>query len=642
MVQSLAYDRQNPSLRRPTFGRWLAPVSQMSNSTVVLGISAFYHDAAAAVVRDGEIVAAAQEERFTRVKHDPGFPRHAIEYCLREAKVEAHDLAAVAFYEKPLTKFERLLETYLAYAPAGFSSFRQALPAWLKQKLHLPRVLDRGLGGAYGGRYVFPEHHESHAASAFFPSPFEEAAILTLDGVGEWATAACGVGRGNRVELTHELRFPHSLGLLYSAFTYYTGFKVNSGEYKLMGLAPYGTPRYAQRILDDLLDLKADGSFRMDLRYFNYCQGLTMTSERFHRLFGGPPRQPESPVTERDMDLAASIQVVTEDIVLRMVRHLHARTGLRRLCLAGGVALNCVANGRVLREGPFDEVWIQPAAGDAGGALGAALFVWHQLMGHERRPAAADSMKGALLGPAFDEAHTRAALDRLGVRYREYDEDGLLDRVVTLLREEKVVGRFDGRMEFGPRALGNRSILGDARSARMQSVMNLKIKFRESFRPFAPSVLEDRAAGYFELDEGVASPYMLLVADVRPEQRVNGDGRAAHLKGLDLLKAQRSLIPAITHVDYSARVQTVSRERHPGYYRLIERFRQATGCPVVINTSFNVRGEPIVCTPEDAVNCFLNTGMDALAVGRFLLLKEEQPAALLGRQDEYLKAFKLD
>ena len=614
----------------------------MSKPTVVLGISGFYHDAAAAIVCDGDIVAAAQEERFTRVKHDPGFPQLAIEYCLREAGVAPEALDAVAFYEKPLTKFDRLLETYLSYAPAGFASFRQAMPVWLKQKLHLPRVMDRGLKGRYQGRYVFPEHHESHAASAFFPSPFEEAAILTIDGVGEWATAACGVGRGNRIELTQELRFPHSLGLLYSAFTYYTGFRVNSGEYKLMGLAPYGEPRYADVIFEKLIDLKADGSFRMDLSYFNYCQGLTMTSERFHQLFGGPPRQPESPVTDRDMDLAASIQVVTEEIILRMVRHLHRQTGMKNLCLAGGVALNCVANGRVLREGPFEDLWIQPAAGDAGGALGAALVVWHQLMGRERRPQPADSMKGALLGPAFSDDQIKAVLDGLGACYHYYDDDTMLDRVVALLGEEKVVGRLQGRMEFGPRALGSRSILGDARSTKMQSVMNLKIKFRESFRPFAPSVLQEHVSEYFEMAPGVESPYMLLVADVRPEKRVDGDARGAGLKGMALLKAKRSVVPAITHVDYSARVQTVERERHAAYHKLISRFRDATGCPVIINTSFNVRGEPIVCSPEDALNCFLNTGMDALVLEHFLLLKPEQPEGLLSNQEEYLKAFKLD
>jgi carbamoyltransferase len=614
----------------------------MSTRTLILGISAFYHDSAAAILSDGDIVAAAQEERFTRVKHDHGFPQHAIEYCLREAKATADDIQVVAFYEKPLTKFERLLETYFSFAPAGFQSFRQALPLWLKQKLHLPRVMDRGLGGRYKGRYVFPEHHESHAASAFYPSPFEEAAILTLDGVGEWATAACGVGRGNRIELTKELRFPHSLGLLYSAFTYYTGFRVNSGEYKLMGLAPYGEPRYADLILERLLDLKDDGSFRMDMSYFNYCQGLTMTSAKFHALFGGPPREPESPVTERDMDLAASIQAVTEKIVGRMARRLHEETGMKNLCLAGGVALNCVANGRILREGPFENLWIQPAAGDAGGALGAALLVWHQLMGRERKPNATDSMKGALLGPAYTDDRIKSVLDRVGARYHYLDDDAMLDRIVGLLCDEKVVGRFQGRMEFGPRALGNRSILGDARSEKMQSVMNLKIKFRESFRPFAPSVLIEDTPEYFEMDPGVESPYMLLVANVRPEKRVDGGAERTGLKGMDLLYMKRSVVQAITHVDYSARVQTVDPRRHAPYHGLIRRFKEKTGCPVIINTSFNVRGEPIVGSPEDALNCFLNTGMDALALEHYLLLKTEQPEGLAGDRAKYLKAFKLD
>jgi carbamoyltransferase len=614
----------------------------MSTRTLILGISAFYHDSAAAILSDGDIVAAAQEERFTRVKHDFGFPQHAIEYCLREAKATPDDIQVVAFYEKPLTKFERLLETYFSFAPAGFRSFRHALPSGLKQKLHLPRVMDRGLGGRYKGRYVFPEHHESHAASAFYPSPFEEAAILTLDGVGEWATATCGIGRGNRIELTKELRFPHSLGLLYSAFTYYTGFRVNSGEYKLMGLAPYGKPRYADLILERLLDLKDDGSFRMDMSYFNYCQGLTMTSAKFHALFGGPPREPESPVTERDMDLAASIQSVTEEIISRMARRLHEETGMKNLCLAGGVALNCVANGRVLREGPFENLWIQPAAGDAGGALGAALLVWHQLMGRERTPKATDSMKGALLGPAYTDDQIKGVLDRVGARYHCLDDEAMLDRVVSLLCDEKVVGRFQGRMEFGPRALGNRSILGDARSEKMQSVMNLKIKFRESFRPFAPSVLIEDTPEYFEMDAGVESPYMLLVADVQPAKRLDGGAKREGLTGMDLLYTKRSVVQAITHVDYSARVQTVDPRRHAPYHALIRRFKEKTGCPVIINTSFNVRGEPIVCSPEDALNCFLNTGMDALVLEHYLLLKTEQPESLARDQAGYLKAFKLD
>jgi carbamoyltransferase len=608
----------------------------------ILGISAFFHDSAAALVCDGEVIAAAQEERFTRRKHDHQLPVNAIAYCLREADVAAHELDHVVFFEKPLAKFDRLLETYLAFAPRGFASFREAMPLWLRHRLWIPRELDKGIGRRRKDRYVFLEHHESHAASAFYPSPFEEAAILTIDGVGEWATATCGVGRGNRIELTQELRFPHSLGLLYSAFTYYAGFKVNSGEYKLMGLAPYGEPTHADVIFEKLLDLKEDGSFRLDLSYFNYCQGLTMTSERFHRLFGGPPRQPESPVTQRDMDLAASIQVVTEEIVRRMVGHLHRQTGMKNLCLAGGVALNCVVNGRLLHEGPFEHLWIQPAAGDAGGALGAALFVWHQLMGHQRRPQPTDSMKGALLGPAFSDTEIKAVLDRVGACYHYCDDKTMRERVVKLLVEEKVVGRLQGRMEFGPRALGNRSILGDARSTNMQSVLNRKIKFRESFRPFAPSVLQESASEYFEFAPGAESPYMLLVADVRPEKRVDGEPQRAGLKGLDLLKAKRSVIPAITHVDYSARVQTVTRDRHTAYHQLISDFQRATGCPVIINTSFNVRGEPIVCSPQDALTCFLNTEMDALMMEHYLLLKPEQPKGLLGHREKHLQAFTLD
>ena len=610
-------------------------------STTILGISAFYHDSAAAIVRDGAIVAAAQEERFTRKKHDQAFPQHAVEYCLREAGVRPEDVTYVAFYEKPLVKFERLLETYLAFAPQGFASFRKALPLWLREKLHLTREMDRGLGGRYRGRYVFLEHHESHAASAFFPSPFSEAAILTVDGVGEWATATYGTGRGNRIDLTHELRFPHSLGLLYSAFTYYTGFQVNSGEYKVMGLAPYGEPRYRNLILDHLLDLKADGSFRLDLRYFNYCQGLTMTSERFHELFGGRPRRPESPLAQREMDLAASVQAVTEEVMARICAHLHKETGLEHLCLAGGVALNCVANGRILRDGPFKKLWIQPAAGDAGGALGAALFVWHQLLGHERDGAAIDRQKGSLLGPRFENDDIKAFLDRTGCTYHHLTGEALDECVANLLASDKVIGRFQGRMEFGPRALGNRSIIGDARSEAMQTVMNLKIKFRESFRPFAPSVLQERVSDYFEMCSDVESPYMLLVAGVEARRRVapeNGNG----LRGLALLKQKRSIVPAITHVDYSARVQTVDATRNPAYHQLLRHFEARTGCPVIINTSFNVRGEPIVGSPEDAFRCFMNTDMDALVLEDFVLIKSEQPAGLAQDRDKYLRSFKLD
>ena len=611
-------------------------------STTILGISAFYHDSAAALVRDGEIVAAAQEERFTRKKHDADFPRHAVRYCLDAAGMRAEDLTYVAFYEKPLLKFERLLETYLAFAPQGFPSFLKAMPLWLREKLHLQRELDRGLDGRFTGRYVYTEHHESHAASAFFPSPFADAAILTVDGVGEWATATTGVGHGHTIALTEELRFPHSLGLLYSAFTAYTGFQVNSGEYKLMGLAPYGEPRYRDVILDRLLDLKPDGSFRMDLSYFNYCQGLTMTSARFHELFGGPPRLAESPITQRDMDLAASVQVVTEEIVQRMCRHLHKETGLRNLCLAGGVALNCVANGRVLKHGPFETLWIQPAAGDAGGALGAALFVWHQLLGQPREAAPADRQHGSLLGPAFSNEEIRAFLDRTGAVYEYLPDEALLDRVASLLAGEKVIGRFQGRMEFGPRALGNRSIIGDARSETMQSVMNLKIKFRESFRPFAPSVLRERASDYFDMTPDTESPYMLLVAGVQPRHLVPSGGADGDLHGLDLLKRKRSTVQAITHVDSSARVQTVDAGRNDAYYRLLKRFEEKTGCPVIINTSFNVRGEPIVGSPEDAFRCFMNTGMDVLVLENCLLLKSAQPASLAGDRKAYLDSFALD
>jgi carbamoyltransferase len=608
--------------------------------TAVLGISAYYHDSAAALVVDGEIVAAAQEERFTRVKHDHAFPTHAIGYCLEEGGFGPGDLDYVGFYDKPFLKFERLLETYLAFAPVGFASFLKAMPLWLNRKLHLPREIRRELDGAYRRRIVFAEHHESHAASAFFPSPFEEAAIMTLDGVGEWATASWGVGRGNRVELSHELRFPHSLGLLYSAFTYFTGFKVNSGEYKLMGLAPYGEPRYAGLILDRLLDLADDGSFRLNLEYFNYCQGLTMTSRRFDRLFGGPPRPPESELTQREMDLAASIQAVTEEIMLRMARHVHSETGLADLCLAGGVALNCVGNGRILREGPFERIWVQPAAGDAGGALGVALFIWHQLLGNQRRPVLPDGQLGSLLGPAFDDAAISAFLESSGAVAHHLPDEAELDRrIVELVEGENVVGLFQGRMEFGPRALGCRSIIGDARSPTMQSVMNLKIKYRESFRPFAPIVLAEHAADWFDLAGGQDSPYMLIVSLVAESRRLPVDESGA--VGLAKLKLARSRVPAITHVDGSARVQTVDRERFPRLHRLMTRFYERTGCPVLINTSFNVRGEPIVCSPEHAYHCFMGTEMDVLVLGNHLLLKSEQPTRELDRE-AYLARFELD
>lgn len=611
--------------------------------TAILGISAFYHDSAAALLVDGEVVAAAQEERFTRKKHDYGFPTQAIEYCLDHAGLSAADLDYVGFYDKPLLKFERLLETYLSYAPSGFRSFLKAMPLWLKQKLFLPREIRKGLHQEYKRRVVFTEHHESHAASAFFPSPFEEAAILTIDGVGEWTTVSLGVGRENHVELTHELRFPHSLGLLYSAFTYFCGFRVNSGEYKLMGLAPYGEPRYVDLIQDHLLDLKEDGSFRLDMSYFNYCQGLTMTSGKLHRLFGGPPRTMEGPLTEREMDIAASIQKVTENVMLKMVQHAHQVTGMKNLCLAGGVALNCVGNGRVLREGPFDEVWIQPAAGDAGGALGVISFIWHQLLDNPRTPVAHDSQSGSLLGPEFSDAQVREFLDTQGAVYETHMQwDALYDRAAQLLASEKVVGWMQGRMEFGPRALGARSILGDARSREMQSVMNLKIKFRESFRPFAPSVLETSVSDYFEMDPGQSSPYMLLVAPVQPSKRVDSSGDAEPARGLDKLKECRSVVPAITHVDYSARVQTVDAEHAPRFHGLLTRFHELTGSPMVINTSFNVRGEPIVCTPEDAYRCFMATNMDVLVMEHIVLLKENQPNAEEHESDSYLSQFNLD
>lgn len=609
--------------------------------TVILGISAFFHDAAAALVVDGRIVAAAQEERFSRVKHDPSFPVHAIRYCLEAAGLTPDRIDLVVFHDKPLLKVDRLIETYLGFAPRGFRSFRHAVPEWLGGKMDVTRQVRRHLPG-YRRRVLFTRHHEAHAASAFFPSPFPEAAVLTIDGVGEWATASWGTGRENQIRLERVLRFPHSLGLLYSAFTYHCGFRVNSGEYKLMGLAPYGEPVFADAILRHLVDLKADGSFRLDLSYFDYCAGLTMTSRRFDRLFGGPPRKPETPIEQRHMDMAASIQVVTETVLLRMARHVHERTGMRHLCLAGGVALNCVANGRLLREGPFEDLWIQPAAGDAGGALGAALFAWHQVMGNPRPAPDGDAQQGSLLGPSFDEDEIRVFLDGVGARYRLLDEDALLDEVAALLDGEKVVGWFAGRMEFGPRALGFRSILGDARSPRMQSRMNRKIKFRESFRPFAPSVLADRAGDWFGLAPGRDSPYMLLTANVRTERMRPVPPEQAGARGLDMLLACRSEIPAVTHVDGSARLQTVDAVRHGRYHRLLRRFEERTGCPVVINTSFNVRGEPIVCRPADAWQCFLGTNMDALVLERFLLLREDQPQATEHAVDDYLARFQLD
>jgi len=603
----------------------------------ILGISAFYHDSAACLIDDGKIVAAAQEERFTRKKHDFSFPAHAIAYCLEEAGIEACDLDYVAFYDKPFLKFERILETYLTYAPAGIGSFIKAIPLWIKQKLWMKDLIHQEID--YEGKILFPEHHESHAASAFFPSPFQEAAFLTIDGVGEWATASFGVGSDNKIEIKAEINFPHSLGLLYSAFTYYTGFKVNSGEYKLMGLAPYGEPKYKDLILSELIDLKDDGSFRLNMKYFNYCAGLTMTNGKFHQLFGGPPRKPESRLEQRHMDLARSIQDVTEEVVLRMARHIHRETGQKNLCLAGGVALNCVANGRILREGPFDQIWIQPAAGDAGGALGAALLVWYQYLGNERTAGTGkDFQAGSYLGPEFGNGKILEYLEGLGIEYTELSDEEIPERVADLIADQKVVGWFQGRMEFGPRALGSRSILGDARSPKMQETINLKIKFRESFRPFAPTVLEERISDYFEIDR--PSPYMLLVAQVKKEICRDLTDQEACRTGLAKLQIERSKIPAVTHVDYSARIQSVSVEDNPMYHRMIKTFEQKHGCPVIINTSFNVRGEPIVCTPEDAYLCFMRTNMDYLILGNYLLEKKDQKP--LEKDIDWLKEFELD
>lgn len=594
--------------------------------TSILGISAFYHDSAATLVVDGEIAAAAEEERFSRKKHDSSFPTQAIRYCLEKGGIGPDDVDYVGFYDKPLLTFDRLIETYLSFAPRGFSSFLRAIPAWLKQKLRLPREIRAGMGRRRG-RVLFANHHESHAASAFFPSPFDEAAILTFDGVGEWATAAIGVGRGNRIEMKEELRFPHSLGLLYSAFTYYTGFTVNSGEYKLMGLAPYGEPAYRDLILEHLIDRKEDGSFRLDMSYFNYCAGLTMTSEKFHRLFGGPPRSPDAKLTQRDMDLAASIQSVTEEIILAAGAHVHRLTGQRCLCLAGGVALNCVANGRLLREGPFEKIWIQPAAGDSGGSLGTALLIWHQLLGRERRPRPEDSQRGSLLGPAFSDEAIREFLDGIGATFRRIDDDGdLCEHIAEHLTRGKVVGWFQGPMEFGPRALGSRSILGDARSPGMQAIMNRKVKFREGFRPFAPAVLRERAHEHFEVPPGGDSPYMLLVADVREDKRrpLTVEEKAA--RGIDRRDIVRSEIPAVTHVDFSARIQTVDAERHGLYRRLLETFHRRTGCPVLVNTSFNLGWEPIVLTPRNAYETFMSCDIDVLCMGHHVLAKPDQRA----------------
>lgn len=611
----------------------------------ILGISAYYHDSAAALVDSGKIVAAAQEERFTRKKHDSRFPKLAIEYCLKEANADLDEISAVVFYDKPLVKFERLLETYLSYAPHGLRSFLMAMPVWLKEKLFLKSTLKKELKALMRDKkcplpkLLFAEHHQSHAASAFFPSPFEKAAVLCLDGVGEWATTSVWLGDKNRLTPQWEIEFPHSLGMLYSAFTYYTGFKVNSGEYKLMGLAPYGEPKYVDLIYSKLIDLKDDGTFRLNMEYFNYAVGLTMTHSKFNELFGGPPRKPEGKVTQREMDLARSVQVVTEEVVLRLARTIQKEHGTDALCLAGGVALNCVANGRLLREGPFKKIWIQPAAGDAGGALGAALSGWYEYFGNSRAcESEADQMKGSYLGPAFQDSEIQSAFDSIGAKYHRLTEEELNDQLAALLDQENVIGWCQGRMEFGPRALGGRSILGDPRSRKMQSVMNLKIKYRESFRPFAPAVLAEDVSEYFELKD--RSPYMLIVAPVAKKHQTPMSDEESKLFGIEKLNVPRSSLPAVTHVDYSARVQTVHKETNPKFYDLLKAFKKRTGCGVLVNTSFNVRGEPIVCTAEDAYRCFMRTEMDYLVVENFLLSKKEQP---LMKQDlAWQKEFELD
>ena len=603
----------------------------------ILGISAFYHDSAATLICDGKIISAVQEERFTRKKHDFSFPKNAIDYCLKENDLTPDDLDYVAFYDKPFIKFERILETYLTYAPHGIRSFIKAIPLWIKQKLWIKENIQKQLH--YSGPILFPEHHESHAASAFFPSPYQEAAFLTIDGVGEWATTSFGIGKDNNISILRELYFPHSLGLLYSAFTYYTGFKVNLGEYKVMGLAPYGEPRYKELILNELIDLKEDGSFKLNMKYFDYCVGLTMTNKNFEQLFGGPPRKPESLLTQRDMDMARSVQEVIEEVLLRMTRHVYNVTGLKNLCLAGGVTLNCVANGKILREGPFEQVWIQPAAGDAGGALGAALFVWYQYLENSRKADNVnDFQQGSYLGPEFKKDTIENFLQSNDIAYVELSDELLCQEVADLIANDKIVGWFQGRMEFGPRALGSRSIIGNPQSPKLQETMNLKIKFRESFRPFAPSVLAERASDFFEVDR--ESPYMLLVAQVKKEIQRHMTEEQEQLFGLDKLYVVRSSIPAVTHVDYSARIQTVTKQTNPLYYNLIEQLDRKYGCPVIINTSFNVRGEPIVCTPNDAFLCFMRTDMDFLVLGNFLLNKKEQKP--LNNDIDWQKEFALD
>lgn len=603
----------------------------------ILGISAYYHDSAAALIEDGKIIAAAQEERFTRKKHDYNFPLQATEYCLKEAGIDIGKVDHVVFYDKPILKFNRLIETYLSFVPQGWSSFRMAMPLWLSKKLHLPKTIKKEL--CWEGKVLFTEHHESHAASAFFPSPFEEAAIVCFDGVGEWATTTWGIGKGNKIELKQGISFPHSLGLLYSAFTYYTGFKVNSGEYKVMGLAPYGEPKYAELILKELIDLKEDGSFRMNMDYFNYCQGLTMTNGRFNSLFGGPPRKAEDKLTQREMDIAASIQKVTEEIMLRIGNYVYGQTGQKNLCMAGGVALNCVGNGRLLKEGPFEKIWVQPASGDAGGALGAALIIWHHYLDKLREANGKDDWQyGSYLGPAFTRDEIKMFLDENNYPYREFGKEELYEEVAMRMEMGEVIGWFQGRMEFGPRALGARSIIGDARNQEMQKKMNLKIKYRESFRPFAPAVLLEHVSKWFEYEE--ESPYMLMVAPIKEDKRIPMTEEQKKLFGIDKLNIPRSDVPAITHVDYSARIQTVDGKTNPRYYGLIKRFYEKTGCPVIVNTSFNVRGEPIVCTPEDAYRCFMRTEMDSLILEDFVLLKKEQPD--WKEKKDWMQEFELD
>jgi len=603
----------------------------------ILGISAFYHDSSACLVKDGEIIAAAQEERFSRVKQDSSFPSNAINYCLKEAGITSSDLDLVAYYEKPFLKFERILETYLAFAPIGIKAFLKAMPLWIKKKIWIKELIKDEL--RYDGSIIFPEHHESHAASAFFPSPFQEAAFITMDGVGEWATSSFGIGKNNKIELLAEIHFPHSLGLLYSAFTYYTGFRVNSGEYKVMGLAPYGEPKYKNLIYDHLIDVKADGSFMINMDYFNYCAGLTMTNSKFHKLFGGLPRKPESKLTQKEMDLACSVQEVTEEIVIKIAEHVRKKTGMKYLCLAGGVALNCVANGKLLRSGLFDDIWIQPAAGDAGGAVGCALFAWYQYLDNQRKAdKKLDSMKGTYLGPEFKNESIKSFLKKNECSYQTLTDEELPEKIADLIADNKVIGWFQGRMEFGPRSLGSRTIIGDARSSDMQKIMNLKIKFRESFRPFAPAIRAENISDYFEIDQ--KSPYMLLVAKLRQEKRLALTTEQNSFFGYERLNVVRSEIPAVTHVDFSARVQSVSQKTNPRFHQLLTKFNDKYGCPVMINTSFNVRGEPIVCSPKDAYLCFMRTEMDYLCLGNFLLDKKEQK--LLKEKVDWRLEFALD